>query len=160
LSFALYSPLEIYFEFGESTTIDKIEGNIYNYKGKIKNIILKSGDKEIKDDIGKNIVFNLAHHGEWPEEYEYIYDQDQLIGLKLTYKPEDGFPDSEIELGCRKIAQYSVMLTSFFAKKTVKENEIIKLLYSGKPTNVTSLIPYEYNNPDLPIIRIKVIVKD
>lgn len=160
LSFALYSPLEIYFEFGENTTIDKIEGNIYTYKGKINNIIIKCGDKEIKDNVGKNIVFNLAHYGEWEENYEYIFEKDQLIGLKLTFRPEDGFPDNEIELGCRIIAQYSVMLTCFFAQETIKENEIIKLLYSGKPRNVTSFIPHDYNNPDLPIATIKMVTSD
>lgn len=154
IGFALYSPLEMFFEFDESTTLTSIEENIYNYNGKIKKIRFKSGNKEIKDDIGKKIVFILALHGEWKEEHKYIFDNDKLIGLRLTYKPEDGFGNDEMDAGFSIIAQYSVMLTSFFAQKTIKNNEIVKLLYSGKPTNVTSFIPDNYNNPDLPIVRL------
>lgn len=153
---ALYSPLELFFEFNENTTLKNIEGDIYNYNGKIKNIRFKSGNKEIKDDIGRKIVFALALHGAWAEEYEYIYDKDKLIGLKLTFKPDDGFTtDDEMDAGFRIIAQYSVMLTSFFTKKTIKNNEIVKLFHSGKPTDVTSFIPDDYDNPDLPIVRLQ-----
>ncbi|MFW6557205.1 hypothetical protein [Acinetobacter baumannii] len=154
MCFGLFSPLEIYFEFDKNISTNKYEGNFYKYDGKINKIILKSGGKEIKDDIGRKIVFGLAHHGGWPEEYEYIFKGDELLGLKLTYAPEEGFGDNENDAGFKIIAQYSVMLTSFFAQQTMKDDEITKLLYSGKPTNVTSFIPNNYNNPDLPIIRI------
>lgn len=158
---ALYSPLEVFFEFDENTTLTNIEGDIYNYNGKIKKIRFKSGNKEVKDDIGKKIVFALALHGDWVEEGEHIYEKDKLIGLKLTFKPEVGFTsDDEMDAGFRIIAQYSVMLTSFFTNKTIKNNEIVKLFHSGKPANVTSFIPDDYANPDLRIERLQFQARD
>lgn len=153
---ALSSPLELFFEFNEDTTLTNIEGDIYNYNGKIKKIRFKSGNKEVKDNIGRKIVFALALHGTWEEEYEYIYEKDKLTGLKLTFQPEEGFTtDDEMDAGVRIVAQYSVMLTSFFTKKTIKNNEIVKLFHSGKPADVTSFIPDDYDNPDLPIFRLQ-----
>ncbi|WP_312058191.1 hypothetical protein [Acinetobacter courvalinii] len=155
--FALDKPLEIYFEFESNILLNNYDGNYYNYEGKIKNIVFKCGSKEITDDVGRKAIFLLAQHGGWPEQYKYIFENDKPIGLSLKYEPEEGFINNENEVGFKIITQYSVMLTNFFAQKTLEKNVIVKLLYSGKPANVTAILPDDYKNSDLPIIRLQLV---
>ena len=153
--FGLYKSIEIKFKLDENNIKEKFKDDFFNYEGKIKKIDFKCGDKVINDDTGRKILFAFARYGSWPSTYECSFNNNELVEIKITYEPEDKFFDPEIKVGFRGIAQYSVILTNSFTLKTVKDEEIIRLLYSGETFDVTTLVPSEYKSPDLAIVEFK-----
>jgi Holliday junction resolvase len=104
-------------------------------------------NKEVTDDIEKNIFFNFIRFGTWiEEESEAIMDNDKLLGIKIVYAPKE-----LTEQGFEVIGLLSSMISNKFKELTIKNGEVESMDLGINPSQFKIFIPDDYDSEILPL---------
>src|SRR5262249_40947248 len=111
----------------------------------VKSLRLYSEDRMLTDADDIRIASFLMFHGRWPEhEEEAETDEDGgVIAVNFPVRPDDEMSRQEKQ-GFDVIGTLSGMLSSVYASKTTKQDEIISIRAAFEPGETAQFIPAGY----------------
>jgi hypothetical protein len=136
--------IEFMADLSKSATVSE-QGEAQFIIGGIK---IYSADREVTDDLEKNIAFYLMRFGNWNEnKAEALYDNGTFVGVRFSFSPD--FPPEEQSFSM--VGELSSMISYSYSEQTVYEKSVIALDTNLEPGVFKVEIPNGYKGKDLPL---------
>lgn len=108
-------------------------------------------DREVVDEIEREIAFTLMQHGQWTEEGPIpVIEGDCLHALEFSWVPEE--PSDQ---GFDFVGSLSRIFASYYAAHTLQEDEVVQLRAPLRPGWFAPLIHADRKSGALPLWRFK-----